>query len=358
MKHLKYLGTFLLLLGAYGIQAQEVRISNGINVSLDGPVHLVLNGMGLTNGGQFKAESGTVLFTGTAVEGRAFIRGSNPIIFHNLTIDRSSGDLQLENRAFVYGKLNLQQGNLDLNNNSIDLGSTGTVEGETRMARITGKNGGYIKVTTDLTAPQTLNPGNLGLQLTTSNNMGRTTIVRGHLQQMNDNGQTSIQRYYEIDPTYASDLNAAVVANFLDVETGNLNTNEIALWSSKDGGRKWTSVERNSNSYVVSGDRSSESIRLTYFLGRAAANHWSGGANLQLYPNPVTEKFTLSFNYPRQEEMVIDLYNSSGQLLESRRIKTFDGLNKIDWQVGKYPGGNYQLRFAGQKLNTVTFTKQ
>jgi hypothetical protein len=70
------------------------------------------------------------------------------------------------------------------------------------------------------------------------------------------------------------------------------------------------------------------------------------------------EKFTLSFNYPKQEEILINLYNSNGQLLESRRIKAFDGLNKIDWQVGRYPGGNYQLRFAGEKLKTMTFTKQ
>ena len=357
MKYLKSLGTFLLLLGACGLQAQEVRISNGINVSLDGPVHLVLNGMGLTNAGQFKAENGTVLFTGNTVDGRAFIRGSSPIIFHNLTIDRSSGDLQLENRAFVYGKLNLQQGNLDLNNNSIDLGSTGTVEGETRMARITGKNGGYIMVTADLTNPQTINAGNLGLQLTSSKNLGHTTIVRGHLQQMNDNGQVSIQRYYEIDPTYTLDLEAEVVANFLDVETGNLNTNEIALWRSRDGGRKWTSLERNNHSYVISGDKGAESIRLTYFLGRAE-NNLSAGAHLQLYPNPVTERFTLSFTYPRQEELLINLYGINGQLLETRRIKTVDGLNKIDWQVGKYPGGNYQLRFVGDKMKNLTFVKE
>ena len=62
--------------------------------------------------------------------------------------------------------------------------------------------------------------------------------------------------------------------------------------------------------------------------------------------------------YAKEEEIILNLYSDNGQLLESRRVKAFNGVNKLDWQVGKYPAGNYQLRFAGEQGRTIKFTKQ
>lgn len=357
MKYRNFVLLIILIYAALFTKAQEVQVSRGVNVSIDGPVQLVLDGMGITNHGQFKAENGTVVFNSTSKSGRAYIGGSNPIFLHNLSVDCAFGDLQLENRLFVTGKLSMMQGNLDLNNYSIDLGSSGAIEGESRNARITGKNGGYVRVTADLNAPNKMDPGNLGLQLTSNGKLGRTTITRGHVQQINDIGELSIQRYYEIGPTYPSDIRAEVVADFLDVESANVNPLDIALWSSNDGGRKWSAVKKSDNIYVINRGASTDPIRLTYFSGRLE-DRWPASTILKLYPNPVAEKFVLTFTYPKEEEIIINLYGSNGQLLESRKIKTFNGINKIDWQVGKYPGGNYQLRFAGEKMKTLSFTKQ
>ncbi len=356
MKFQKSISSFLLVMGLYWVQAQEIHISSGIYVTVEGPTQLVMNGMGLNNNGNFKALGGSLVFTGGLTEGAAFISGSSFPVFYHLSIDRTSGDLQLNTRIFVNGNLELVNGNLELNNYSIDLGSTGKLSGESRRARITGQHGGYIKATAFLQSPKDANPGNLGLQLNSEANLGSTTITRGHLQQLNRDGELSIERYYEINPAFPVSSNMKVRAYFLDVESANHDPQELVLWCSNDAGRNWTSVNTNSKEYELPKVQGQLPLRVTYF-SREMSNQMRNGF-IQLFPNPVVEKFTLSFNYPKQEELLINLYNSTGQLLESRRVKTADGFNKIDWQVGKYPGGNYQLRFAGEKLKTMTFTKQ
>src|SRR5690349_17527218 len=112
------------LLSALTLNAQEVTISNGLQLTMDGPIQFVLNDMSLTNFGQFKAENGTVVFTGNSGN-RTFIGGGSPLIFYHLTLDRGNSDLQLENKLLVSGNLTMLHGNIDLNHSSIDLGTTG-----------------------------------------------------------------------------------------------------------------------------------------------------------------------------------------------------------------------------------------
>jgi len=343
------------LIGSLVVSGQEVQISNGLNVTTDGPLQLVLTDMSLINYGSFKSDNGTLIFSGSSNYSRAFISGNVPLALHHLTIDLPAGDLQLQNHVFVSGNLTMTNGNVNLNNYSIDLGTTGRIEGESRSSRITGQNGGFIRATTNLNAPQQSNPGNLGLQLTSDKNLGQTIIIRGHTQQLNERGELSIARYYEVQPQFAADLQTQVVANFLDVESGNLNTNEIGLWSSRDGGSKWAAVSRTDNTYVLNESMNTSPLRLTYFTGR---DNSIAGAFIQLFPNPVTTQFTLSFRYPKQEQLIINLYNEYGQLLESRKIVSLNGLNKLNWDVSKYPGGNYQLKFIGGEFRNLSFTKQ
>jgi hypothetical protein len=355
MKYTQYIFCIILTSTCLLSKAQEVHISKGLNVSLDGSVNLVLNNMALSNSGQFKAEGGTVQFTGGGNTARSIIAGNSPLVFHHLTIDRTSGDVLLENRIFVNGNLTLTKGNLDLNNYSIDLGSSGRLEGENSDAHITGKNGGFIKATVDLNESQRLNPGNLGLQLTTGRKVGRVSITRGHLQQVNKDGELSMGRYYDIDAAYGGTLETELVAGYLDDESMNQNPNDMVLWKSDNEGRMWSMVDRKNNTYRVNETIGRSQLRLTYFRpGKDAASNMQ----MQLYPNPVVEKFTLSFTYPKQEEIAVSIYNNNGQLVASRKVTVVAGFNKIDWQVGNYPAGNYQLRFPGEKIRTVAFTKQ
>ena len=345
--------TFLLL-AALLVHAQEVKVSNGLTVSSEGPLQLVFTDMGLNNNGNFKSDNGTIIFSGSSTYPRLFINGNAPLSLHHVTIDLP-GELQLQNNLLVSGNLKMTQGNIDLNNYSIDLGNTGRVEGESRYSRIMGKNGGFIRATSYLNSPQQLTPGNLGLRLTSNKNLGRTTIVRGHTQQINERGELSIARYYQVEPQFAGDVQAQVVANFIDVEAANVNTNEIGLWSSRDGGYKWTAISRDNNTYYLDETRNTQPLRITYFTGN---NNAIAGSYLQLYPNPVNSKFILAFTNPKQQQFAVNLYNDYGQLLESRKVISFNGLNKLEWDVSKYPAGNYQLKFVGADMRNISFTKQ
>src|SRR5947208_1298127 len=180
-----------------------------------------------------------------------------------------------------------------MQNYSSDLGTSGKIIGERSSSRRTGTNGGFVRIRGDLNAPHSINPGNIGLEFNSSDNMGVTVIKRGHLQQLNGNGEESIQRYYEIEPAYHAPFTAKVRASYLDVESQNVNPSEIILWSSADAGRNWSALKKNNTAgyFSVEGSKASP-LRLTYFKQRMGS---TSGSSLQLYPNPVRERFTLTF---------------------------------------------------------------
>src|ERR1700748_3116722 len=168
----KYLIVFLLPLGA---RAQNVTITPGASLVLDGQALLTIQDGGLTNNGSFLPGTGTVVFSGTAAAGSSFIGGTGATIFSNLTINKSLNDVLLNSNIVVNGTLTMQAGNLQLNNYTIDLGSGGgAIAGENNNARITGLTGGAITKTLTLNAPAAVNPGNMGLEITSTANMGST----------------------------------------------------------------------------------------------------------------------------------------------------------------------------------------
>jgi len=76
-------------------------------------------------------------------------------------------------------QLVLNSGNLELNNHTIDLGATGHIAEERNEARITGISGGIIKATVLLNAPRSVNPGNIGVEITSAANLGLTPLQEG-----------------------------------------------------------------------------------------------------------------------------------------------------------------------------------
>ncbi len=75
-----------------------------------------------------------------------------------------------------------------MNNYMLDLGSSGNIANESNNSCITGTTGGAIRITTVLNAPQGVNPGNIGVELTSDADLGSTVITRGHVQQTSSNG--------------------------------------------------------------------------------------------------------------------------------------------------------------------------
>ena len=357
MKFQKITISTVLLLAAISVRAQEVRISAGTNVIVDGDAQIVLNGMGLNNNGNYRTLSGTLVFTGTKADGAAYINGSSFPMLHHLKIDRISRDLQLNTRVFVNGNLELAAGNLELNNYSIDLGSTGRLIGESRNTRVLGNTGGYIKATALVARGENIEPGNLGLLINSDDNLGTTTVIRGHIQQRNKDGELSIERYYEIDPAFQVNNKINVRANFLDVESTNPDMQQLVLWSSDDAGRNWKPVKSGVTNYELTKSDGLNNMRVTYFTKKPGSNQLNS-AYIQLYPNPVRENFTLSYYSSDEEDVLVNLYTKSGQLLEAKKMRMVPGLNKMEWNVGKYAAGTYQLRVLSRNGKNLSFVKE
>jgi hypothetical protein len=227
----KFIFGFLLFFTAnIGINAQGIIIGNGATLNINGAGNLVINNGGLSNAGTFTAGTGTVVLTGTAQPASTSLSGTSPINFYNLSINKTGGSARLLRNTSITNNLLLNNGNIDLNGFDIDLGLTGSLVGESVLSTFVGPTGGSINRTILLNAPINVNPGNLGIEITSAANLGLSVIKRGHTQQVNSSG-FSINRYFDIIPTNNTALNASIKMYYQDTELAGVNENELKLWS-------------------------------------------------------------------------------------------------------------------------------
>src|SRR6185312_3803956 len=167
----------------------QFSISNGAQFSMSGNLQLTLS-----------AGTGTISFTGNA---SSDIRGSESIQFYELEVNKTAGNSVILQRAVGVGRqIIFTAGFLDLNGYDADLGSTGLLSGEQESSRIVGGNGGEVIFNGELDAPVAANPGNLGILISSTQNLGNTIIKRGHQPQAASGATgSSILRYYDILPT-------------------------------------------------------------------------------------------------------------------------------------------------------------
>ncbi len=229
---------FVLIYFSARSTAQGVTITTGANLVINGNANLVINDGGLNNSGVFTSGTGTVTFSGTASSLITTLGGTSSLNFYNLSINKSSGSAKLTRNISVSNNVLLQMGSLDLSTFDLDLGSTGNISGESASAFITGLSGGSVLKTVNLNAPNAVNVGNMGIEITSAANLGLTTIKRGHMQQVSSSGY-GIYRYYDIIPANNTSLNATVKFNYRDQELGSINENELKLWSSANNGSTW-----------------------------------------------------------------------------------------------------------------------
>ena len=226
---------FLALMLSYVSQAQLY--NNGATLKINGAT-LTLVDTKLTNNGTIDATTGsTVHVKGTATIANSSIAGSGTTTLGNLTIDKSSNDAQIDQNIEITGDLTLTTGSLKLNAGNITFTSSGQIVGETATKRIYG-TGGELIATVPLNAPTNANPANLGAIITSTANLGSTTVKRGNT--IYTVSGSSIARYYDIYPTTNTGLNATLNFSYLDSElNGNAEAN-LNLWRSTNAGASWT----------------------------------------------------------------------------------------------------------------------
>ncbi len=192
------------------------------NVSVQGDGHYIFSGASSSFslvGGTFNPGTSTVTFSGTGTQSIS----SDPMNFYNLVIDKPSGEFRLLTAITVSNELAMVSGKFNLYGKDLELTGNGSISGEGPASYIYstfppfGTYAGVVKKTVDLNAPAAVNPGNIGATITSSANLGSTTIHRGHVAQ-NVNGEMSILRYYDISPANNSGLDATVRFSYLDHE--------------------------------------------------------------------------------------------------------------------------------------------
>ncbi len=231
-----------------------LQVTEGANLTIGNGAYLVLNNMHLVNNGTLEqtGTDGTLKFTGAA---DVNISGSGTTTFGHLLLAKgSSAKLTLQTNLSVASKIDFSGGLLNLDNAALNLGSTGilTEESETSHAYTTGT--GYIQATGNLNSPAAVNLGNLGAVITSSADLGNSTIRRGHAAQNNVAGtNSSIRRYYDIVPQYNNNLNATLHFQYLEAELNSIPESSLSQWQSEDR-TNWTSAgfttRNTANNYV------------------------------------------------------------------------------------------------------------
>lgn len=238
----------LPLLSACTISAQLV-ITPGAQFSITGNMQLTLQNTDLVNNGSFIAGNSMTSFTGNA---SSFISGGQLVQFNELEMNKTNNNSVLLQRPIgVTQRILFTSGFLNLNGFNTDLGTTGHLDGEQENTRITGPTGGEVLFNVNLNSPTGSNPANLGVFVSSGQDLGNTTIRRGHQSQVNSSGlRNSILRYYDIIPANNTNLNATLRYSYLDGELNGLNENSIVFFESQNT-TTWTSLGFTSRDVVA-----------------------------------------------------------------------------------------------------------
>ena len=249
----------LLLFGCAALPSLgQVSLKNGTYVQGASQTKLVVNNLSLlTDSATVDLSLADLFITGNSP---ITLGGNGPITLKSLTIDKPANPVLLAGQFSVNEKVELLSGKIDLNGQLLILGPSAVVVGENMQNNITGMNGGGVQITLSLNAPVQSNPGNLGLQFTTSANMGLTTITRTN--NVLPGLSNAIKRSYEILPANNTGLNAILRFNYYDNELNGLNEANLGFYE-RTGPSTWNYLAATSRDTILN------------FVSRAGINSFS-----------------------------------------------------------------------------------
>ena len=189
------------------------------------------------NVGIYKTELGSEASIGGSVNNLMLSSTATPALNSGITVN---GNLILEN-------------NVNLNGQTVTLGNSATLIEDAGAFYGTS---GTISTTRSLSNINQENVAGLGATITTVENLGTTTITRGH-KSYSMGSDNSVNRYFDISPANNSGLNATLSFTYREEElNGNTEAN-LEMFKSSDGGSSWQNqngnVNTTSNSASLSG---------------------------------------------------------------------------------------------------------
>jgi hypothetical protein len=212
----------------------EVQTGTHLIVSSSTSKIVLAEAADFNNNGTFTHGDGEVIFLGNVDQE---VKGTSTSSFYDLEINKSAGDLLASTDFNVDNELKMTNGHLDLQDATVDLGTTGNIIDETESNRIKvgdiSSNTGTIQATRTLDNVTDFNPGNLGVLITTDQNLGSITVVRGHHQQEGSGdftGNYSIARYYEVPGIGKLDANNQLQLQYWDAELNGYSEADLEIY--------------------------------------------------------------------------------------------------------------------------------
>lgn len=287
-----------------------------------------------------------------------------PSTVNGLTINNQEW-MVLDRNLTINGTLKTLLGDLDLNGNTITLGSDAALM-ETPGNTIIGASG-KIKITKDVGASAGLNVGGLGASISSAINLGSTTIERTHFPAAGQ-GNQGIERVFNIVPTNNSGLNATLRFYYDETELNGINENNLILFKSFDGtNNSWFSmggtVNTTENYVEVSGLNDFSFWTLADINAplpvKDEENTIPSSFSLsQNYPNPFNPNTTIICSIARREHVSLKIYDIIGNEVITlvNEVKE-PGVYKIDFDIRKNNQHNLSSGIYFYQLRTESFVQ-
>ena len=223
---------FCFCMLSYLANAQTMKIAAGTALTNNGAT-ITLSNTDLLNDGNLLTNSGVFVMTGSS---NNIISGTGITTFNSLQFNKTVGaKVLLQKNVVASGAVTFNGGLLDLGNHFLELKfPSGLLQNENETNRIVSSGTGQVFIIQSLHAPMAVNPGNLGVTISSTHNLGLTTISRGQKEQVTPTGEHSIKRVYKLEPVNNVNLNATLRLNYFDAEINNLNESTLTMWQYKN----------------------------------------------------------------------------------------------------------------------------
>lgn len=351
---------FLILVLITNAQ-HNITIQTGTNITTGNNAVIVFENCNLDNASNNASFTNALLTeSGTT---NTNIGGTGVLDFKQITINKPAATLKMLGDLTIQDKLVFQAGYVDLNTHILSLAPNALFVGEKSSSRLIGDNGGFAAINVIMNNPNLQNPGNLGLSVTSSADMGTVSILRGHKIQSQGGLPFSIKRNYAIESNNGENFNGQMRFAYFDEELAGIDESVLQIWSSIDAAnwinRGYTSKDQTLN-YLQSNNLS----KLEWFtlsnpspgfgsdptleFRDHSMKFKSGVPNLQLNlsPNPILQQQKLSIEVIIDEELkgMIHIISPVGNLIKSQAIKTKIGLQKFLLDTDDLISGIYLVK--------------
>lgn len=260
-------GLFLIAPSTLAAQGQ-LSVAENTYLSTSGQVAIHVIDSDLDSNGDLDGLQAKIYLTSSAP--KALIGGNGQSRIASLSLTSPNGEFLLANHLEVDKQIELNQANLNLDQYNLQLPTReGTIIGESNSNRIYSQRGGKIIKLIDLTAPQKVAPGNMGLRISSNDNLGLTEIHRSHETISLPTGE-SISKSFEIFPEFAPNSELYVKLSYFNADGADISSDKEEIWKLNENG-DWknlkTTISRFGTDELNTAEAYDRKPSLTYTIG-------------------------------------------------------------------------------------------